>query len=84
MSGSGTWRYVAAMSEGPDRSETPSRDVPPVHDLTYGQYLGVLCVWCCRPLRDERRLAGTSRGIDGEDVPDVEVYACLNCSSRAR
>lgn len=56
--------------------------VPDVRNLTYGQYMGLCCVRCRRPLNRERCQVGVAQGIEGGYVPDVEVYACAPCSRR--
>lgn len=60
-------------------SEEGQRPIPPVEELTVGQYAGWNCVWCAAPIPTGGRLVGVSRGRDGAHILDNEVYAGPCC-----
>lgn len=51
-------------------------ELPPVEQLTYGQYNGLACVWCGTKLTTGAVSAGMARGQLGAHILDTEVYAC--------
>lgn len=51
-------------------------ELPPVEQLSYGQYNGLACVWCGIRLTQGAVSAGTARGQSGAHILDTEVYAC--------
>jgi hypothetical protein len=51
-------------------------ELPPVEQLSYGQYNGLSCVWCGTKLTTGAVSAGTARGQMGAHILDTEVYAC--------
>lgn len=67
-------RSAAASSE-----EGRPHPIPPVEDLTVGQYAGWNCVWCAAPIPTGGRLVGISRGRDGAHILDTQVYAGPCC-----
>lgn len=56
-------------------------ELPPVEQLSYGQYNGLACVWCGIRLTQGAVSAGTARGSSGAHILDTEVYACPDCAT---
>lgn len=50
--------------------------LPPVEQLSYGQYNGLNCVWCGVKLTTGAVPAGIAQGQSGAHILDTEVYAC--------
>lgn len=70
------------MSDGTQPLQAPTegvRPIPPVHELTFGQYAGTHCVWCAGPLAGGTRYVGISRGREGAYTLDTEVWAGPCC-----
>ncbi|MFJ7049070.1 hypothetical protein ACIQVC_37530 [Streptomyces sp. NPDC101112] len=58
-------------------------ELPPVEQLSYGQYKGLACVWCKAKLTTGAVSAGIARGQSGAHILDTEVYACPNCAPKS-
>jgi hypothetical protein len=56
-------------------------ELPPVEQLSSGQYRGLNCVWCAVKLTTGAVSAGTARGQSGAHILDTEVWSCPNCAS---
>lgn len=55
-------------------------ELPPVEQLSYGQYNGTACVWCSTKLTTGAVSAGIARGQSGAHILDTEVFACPDCA----
>lgn len=56
-------------------------ELPPVEQLTHGQYNGRACVWCGTTLTVGAVSAGIARGSSGAHILDTEVWACPDCAA---
>lgn len=57
-----------------------TRPLPSADDLTYAQYQGWACVWCCASLWTARGGVPVGRARS-EDGSSIEVYACPGCAA---
>jgi hypothetical protein len=51
-------------------------ELPPVEQLSSGQFRGLNCVWCKVTLTTGAVSAGIARGQSGAHILDPEVDAC--------
>ncbi|MGJ5826086.1 hypothetical protein [Streptomyces ossamyceticus] len=56
-------------------------ELPPVEQLSSGQFRGLNCVWCGVKLTTGAVSAGIARGRSGAHILDTEVWSCPNCVS---